>query len=248
MLLFLVWILVLVDGVTFSEDDLTRGPRAPLFTPSLTFHQSLELLRGPCLVHLFLQVLLEACLHVKGVLEAVRGDSVREVIIERQSTPVLLALRWAGVLVRMSSVFCSEFCFPATPLLSPSLSSLCSVHAWTQLCSPVLSSQASSPAAVAVIWPGARPSSPTNYCGNLSHNWGQTRQRAAGAWESCYSRAQNSTLHFLFPGPPSLGKRWAVVVQGIRGAGAGCGGGINRKTMQLHDPNRHMWVQTALDK
>ncbi|GAA6228922.1 uncharacterized [Lates japonicus] len=49
----------------------------------------------------------------------------------------------------MSSVLNS----PAAPLLSSSLSSSCSVHAWTQLCFPALSSQASSPAAVAVIWP-----------------------------------------------------------------------------------------------
>ncbi|KAA8588998.1 hypothetical protein FQN60_010343 [Etheostoma spectabile] len=224
MFFVLDWIVVLVTGTAFSEDDLTRGPGAFVFTHSLDVHQSLDLLRGPCFVHLLLPVLLEASFHVKDLLEAVGGDSVWKVIIQRESTPVLLALGWIGTLVQMSSVLNS----PATYLFSSSLSSSCSVYAWTQLCFPALSSQASSPAAVAVIWPCASPSFPSDQCGNLSHSWGQTRLRAAGAWESGYSRAQNPTLHFLFPGPPWLGKRWAVVVQGVRGAGAGCGWGLSR--------------------
>lgn len=209
LLLGLVWILVLVAGTAFSEDDLTGGPGTLVLTRSLVVHQSLHVLRGPRSVHLLLQVLREACLHV--LLEAVRGDSIREVVIQRESAPVLLALRWIRALVQVGSVLDSP---AAASLLSSSLPSSCPVNAWIQLWFPGLSSQASSPAAVAVIWPGASPSSPTDQCGNLS--WGQTRQRAAGPWESGYSRAHNSTLHFLFPGPPSLGKRWAVVVQGVR--------------------------------
>lgn len=138
----------------------------------------------------------------------------------------------------MSSILKS----PATSLFSSSISSSCSVYAWIQLCFPDLSSQGSSPAAVAVIWPSA---SPSDQCGNLS--WGQTRQRAAGAWESGYSRTHNPTLHFLFPGSPSLCKRWAVVVRAVRGAGAGCGGGLSGKTVQLHDPTKHMGVLRASD-
>lgn len=95
-----------------------------------------------------------------------------------------------------------------------------------------LSSQVFPPAAVAVVWPGASPSSLPDHCGNLS--WGQSGQRAAGAWESGYSWTHNPALHFL--SPPSLYERWAVVVQRVRGAGTGCGWGVIGKTTQLHDP------------
>lgn len=95
-----------------------------------------------------------------------------------------------------------------------------------------LSSQVFPPAAVAVVWPGASPSPLPDHCGNLS--WGQSGQRAVGAWESGYSWTHNPALHFL--PPPPLYERWAVVVQGVRGAGTGCGRGLIWKTTQLHDP------------
>lgn len=181
----------LMMPLVMVEDDLTGRPNAVVITSSLFIAQSLELAWNPGPDCLFLQAVLEACFHISRLLEAVRRSSIGEVIIQRESAPVLRTLEHSRPLfVLLSS--------PAAAVSS--LPSFCSLRS--------LSSQAFRPAAVAVVWLGASPSSLTDHCGNLG--WGQRGQSAAGAWESGYSRTRNPTLHFL--SSPSLCKRWAVVV------------------------------------
>lgn len=180
--------LLVMALVLLVQDDLTGRPDAVVIACSFFVPRSLQLAWDPGPAHLLLQGLAEALFHVYQLSEPVGGSSIEEVIVDRESAPVLRTL-WTLLLI---------LSFPAAAMSS--LPSFCSPRS--------LSSQALPPAAVAMVWPGASPSSLPDHCGNLG--WGQSPQRAPGAWESASSRTHNPPLHFL--SPPSLCKGWAVVV------------------------------------